>query len=67
MYTAGRKITKLHKKEKYQRKVSNVFVLQTPLIFDEFMNVTTKFLPGCNSLGRPFEILRGEKAQIIGV
>ena len=29
------------------------------------MNVTTKFLSGCNSLGSPFDILRGEKVQLL--
>ena len=32
---------------------------------DIFMNVTTKFLSGCNSLGSPFDILRGEKVQLL--
>ena len=52
----------------YQRNEPDILVnTQTPLLFNVFMNVTTKFLPGCNALGRPFDILRGEKSTIIGL
>ena len=54
------------KDEDISKKIIGYFRFTDTFAFDEFMNVTTKFLPGWNALGRPFEILRGEKAQIIG-
>ena len=45
-----------------ENSIEYIFALQTPKsLFDEFMNVTTKFLPECNALGRPFQILRRRK------
>ena len=54
------------KDEDISKKIIGYFRFTDTFVFDDLMNVTTKFLPGWNALGRPFEILRGEKAQIIG-
>ena len=49
----------------YQRKQRFNFPSRHLGFLDIFMNVTTKFLSGCNSLGSPFDILRGEKVQLL--
>ena len=49
----------------YQRKQRFNLASRHFGFLDIFMNVTTKFLSGCNSLGSPFDILRGEKVQLL--